>query len=133
MDKQLIIAQYKSFSDHRIHFSRLYFGVVAFVLIVGAALFFLSIILGDGGRITAALFLAEALFIIFGGFISHKLMLREEEYAKLLSQIEENNEALMRSKKPSRLGARSLVVWSLYLIGATMIIIAILVWLNARN
>lgn len=126
MDKQLIIAQYKSFSDHRIHFSRLYFALVAFVILVCAPALFITLQAQSDKLAFAVLMLLVAVFMIFGGYIALRLKQREESYANLLAQIEANNESLLSSPKAGGKGARFLVVAALILVGASFVTIAIL-------
>lgn len=69
MDRDALLVRYRVMSDIRLHFSRLYFAVVAFSMLLTVALW--------------ALFpVAEALALIgwapvAGAFVAHRLLLRE--------------------------------------------------------
>lgn len=112
-DSDFRLAQYRAFSEARLHFSRLYFQTVAFILL--AAL--LAVVgLGDTAKPWRSwMMVAGGLALIQTGFISWRLRSTEMRYEALLRQLEQDCDATTPAS--GRFGAKSLVTASLVLAG----------------
>lgn len=112
-DSDFRLAQYRAFSEARLHFSRLYFQTVAFILLAG-----LLAVVGLGDKVEpwrSWMMVAGGLALIQAGFISWRLRSTEVRYETLLRQLERDGDATTPAS--GRFGAKSLVTASLVLAG----------------
>ncbi|WP_077146594.1 hypothetical protein [Sphingopyxis sp. KK2] len=124
MDRDALLIRYRVMSDIRLHFSRLYFAVVAFSILLTAALW--------------ALFpVVEALALIgwvpvAGAFVAHRLLLRERSAFAAMTAAWR---ALSGEAEPARArsapGAMALVLVGEVLAGLVLAGIGAINWLAA--
>lgn len=118
MDRDALLVRYRVMSDTRLHFSRLYFAVVAFSVLLTLALW--------------ALFpVVEALALIgwvpvAGAFVAQRLLLRERSAFAAMTAAWQglNGEAVVPSGR-SAPGAMALVVIGEALAGAVLVAIGL--------
>ena len=104
--------QYRIFADHRLHFSRLYFQLVAFMIFASLTSGLISALLNPGPRRWAVM--GIGLVLALSGFVAHRLRAQEDVYAGLLRAIEEREgTAMLRAPFSARLGARTMVTAAL--------------------
>ena len=116
MDKQEArLVQYRVFADHRIHFGRLYFLVIAtnLAIVTGAAT---AIAIGRptwwiAMRVIAGIMLAGT------GFVAQRLHHQEESYAAALRTIEQGEDSMLTLSSAGSFGARRLVAIALIAVG----------------
>ena len=113
-------ARYRAFSDARLHFSRLYFQTVAFILLVGLLAAVLLRDAPDAWR--GWLLLAGGIAMIQTAFITFRLRRTEAQYEGLLRDLEGAAPATPLS---GRLGAKTLVTVSLGIAGLALAVAAL--------
>lgn len=119
-DSAFRLTQYRAFSEARLHFSRLYFQTVAFILLAGLLA---AVLLRDAPEAWRSwLLLAGGLGLIQTAFITWRLRRTEAQYESLLRDLEGATAATPLS---GRLGAKTLVTVSLGLAGAGLAVTAI--------
>lgn len=119
MDRDALLVRYRVMSDTRLHFSRLYFAVVAFSVLLTLALW--------------ALFpVVEALAVIgwvpvAGAFVAQRLLLRERSAFGAMTAAWRglNGEAAMAPTGRSAPGAMALVLIGEALAGAVLVAIGL--------
>lgn len=114
MDRDALLVRYRVMSDTRLHFSRLYFAVVAFSVLLTVALW--------------ALFpVVEALALIgwvpvAGAFVAQRLLLRERSaFAAMMAAWRELNGEAVAPAARSAPGAMALVLVGEVLAGMAMV------------
>lgn len=114
MDRDALLVRYRVMSDTRLHFSRLYFAVVAFSILLAVALW--------------ALFpVVEALALIgwgpvAGAFVAHRLLLRERSaFAAMATAWRELKGEASPPAGQSAPGAMALVLAGEALAGAALV------------
>ena len=114
MDRDALLVRYRVMSDTRLHFSRLYFAVVAFSVLLTVALW--------------ALFpVVEALALIgwvpvAGAFVAHRLLLRERSaFAAMAAAWRELNGEAVAPATRSAPGAMALVLIGEVMVGVAMV------------
>ncbi|MES2886612.1 MAG: hypothetical protein V4739_01240 [Pseudomonadota bacterium] len=117
MNEALRQTQYQVFAEHRLHFSRLFYQVVAFILFAvlaaWAVMAWAAVPLGG-----VALVLGSVLGLT--SFIVHRLRCQEESYASLMRGLEQP--PMLPSPLPTRWSARVLVVACLACTGLALIL-----------
>ena len=116
-------AQYAVFSNHRLHYGRLFFQVIAFSIIVVLLGAFVALqvpspfqpILTIGG---GAMFLATA-------FIAYRLNEQEAAYARLLARIEQDQPNWLASPSVGGVSSRQLMPVGLALAGIAMMALGV--------
>lgn len=111
----LRLAQYRAFAEARLHFSRLFFQTVAFVLSALIAAAFLFRDAPEPGR--SWLMLAAGAVLIQTAFISWRLRRTEGSYADRLALIESDVPDGATHPRPGPLGAKTSVTVALALAG----------------
>lgn len=124
MDRDALLVRYRVMSDTRLHFSRLYFAVVAFSVLLTVALW--------------ALFpVVEALALIgwvpvAGAFVAHRLLLRERSaFAAMTAAWRELNGEAASPGVRSAPGAMALVLSGEVLAGLVLVAIGSINWFAA--
>lgn len=109
------LVQYRIMSDHRLHFSKLYFQVVGTMLglVAGAAT---AIAIGRPEWWTAMRLLAGVV-LVGTGFVAHRLHHQEEAHASVLRAIEKEENGMIQLPSGQWYGARQLVVGALVAAG----------------
>lgn len=112
------LAQYAAYGAARLHFSRLFFQTVAFVLafVLAGAIGFR----GVAEPLAAWLLIAAGLVLIQAGFITWRLLGHERAYERLLQRLEESFGGDLRQPASGRLGAKMVVVLSLLAAGGAL-------------
>lgn len=116
MDKlEARLVQYQVLADHRLHFGRLYFQVIAtnLTLVTGAVT---AIVIGRPSWWIAICFVA-GIVLAGTGFVAHRLHHQEESYAAALRTIEQEEDSMLALSIAGRFGARRLVAIALIAIG----------------
>ncbi len=120
MDDAMKPTQYRVLAEHRLHFSRLFYQVVAFILFVTLA----------GSPVLASQGVPDRVIcVIMGGvlaltaFITHRLRQQEDTYARLLRELEQP--PLLQPPYSARWGARALVVACLLCAGLALIVMGL--------
>lgn len=102
--------QYQAFSEHRLHFSRLFMQVAAFMLLIVLAA---AVIVPMIDLFWWRWFKLGAGAVLVGtSFVLLRVSQQEDAYARLLRVIEERNPELLQAPLSARLGARTLVMAS---------------------
>lgn len=111
--------QYQAFSDHRLHFSRLFMQVAAFMLliVIAAAVIvpMIDILWWRWFKLGAGAVLVATSFVLL------RVSQQEDSYARLLRIIEERNPEMLQAPLSARYGARTLVVASFAAAGLALI------------
>lgn len=112
--------QYQAFSDHRLHFSRLFMQVAAFMLLI---------VLGAAAVAPPMYGLwfypAAGVALIGTAFVLLRVSQQEDSYARLLRTIEERDPGMLRAPLSARYGARMFVVASFVIAGAALIAVGL--------
>lgn len=114
-DPALRLAQYRAFAEARLHFSRLFFQTVAFVLSALIAAAFLFRDAPDPGR--SWLLLAAGAALLQTAFISWRLRRTEGGYADRLALIEGDGTDGPAHPRSGPVGAKTTVTAALALAG----------------
>lgn len=115
-DPAFRLARYRAFSEARLHFSRLYFQTVAFILLAGLLG---AVVLRDvEGAWRGWLLVAAGLALIQTAFISWRLRQTEAQYETLLRALEVDPV----TPASGRFGAKTVVTLSLAVAGASLIV-----------
>lgn len=120
-DPDFRLAQYRAFSEARLHFSRLYFQTVAFILLAGLLAAVLLRDATDPWR--GWLVLAAGVALIQTAFISWRLRRTEGLYEARLAALEVRGDPTTPTS--GRFGAKSLVTVSLAVAGAALIAVGV--------
>ncbi|WP_292065285.1 hypothetical protein [Brevundimonas sp. UBA7664] len=111
----LRLAQYRAFAEARLHFSRLFFQTVAFVL---SALIAAAFLFRDAPEpVRSWLMLAAGAALLQTAFISWRLRRTEGSYADRLAQIEGDGSEGPAHPRSGPLGAKTSVTAALALAG----------------
>ena len=114
-DPALRLAQYHAFAEARLHFSRLFFQTVAFVL---SALIAAAFLLRDAPEPARSwLMLAAGAALLQTAFISWRLRRTESSYADRLVLIEGDGSDGLAHPRSGPLGAKTSVTAALALAG----------------
>lgn len=118
MDRDALLVRYRVMSDARLHFSRLYFAVVAFSVLLVVALWALF-------PVPRAL-VAIGLVPVAGAFVAQRLLLRERSAFAAMTAAWRglNGEAVVPSGR-SAPGAMALVLIGEALAGAVLVAIGL--------
>lgn len=119
MDRDALLIRYRVMSDTRLHFSRLYFAVVAFSVLLAVALWALF-------PVPRAL-VAIGLVPVAGAFVAQRLLLRERSAFVAMTAAWRglNGEAAMAPTGRSAPGAMALVLIGEALAGAALVAIGL--------
>ena len=120
-----LLVQYRVFADRRLHYGRMYWLNIAFVLsglLAGTAVFG-----GIDGGVRAWLSVAGGVAALQMGFIAYRLQSIEDTYEHLMSEIEqqlnrEHEGSVLVAPLSRRFGARAMATASLGIVGTAMII-----------
>lgn len=111
--------QYQAFCEHRLHFSRLFMQVSAFMLLIviaaAAIVPMIDLLWWRWFKLGAGAVLAGT------GFVLLRVSQQEDSYARLLRRIEERNPELLQAPLSARYGARALVVAAFAAAGLALI------------
>lgn len=114
-DPAFRLGRYRAFSEARLHFSRLYFQTVAFILLAGLLG---AVLLRDAvGVWRGWLLVAAGLALVQTAFISWRLRQTEAQYETLLRALEVDPE----TPASGRFGAKTVVTPSLAVAGVALI------------
>ncbi|GLV30206.1 hypothetical protein TomTYG75_27220 [Sphingobium sp. TomTYG75] len=105
------LVQYRVLADHRLHFGRLYFLVIAtnLAIVAGAAT---AIAISRPSWWIAVRFIA-GIVLVGTSFIAHRLHHQEESYAAALRTIEQEEDSMLIFSSAGSFGARRLVAIAL--------------------
>ncbi len=118
-ESTLRLAQYRAFAEARLHFSRLFFQTVAFVLSALIAAAFLFRDAPEPAR--SWLLLAAGAALLQTAFISWRLRRTEGGYADRLAMIEGDGSDGPAHPRSGPLGAKTSVTAALALAGLTLV------------
>lgn len=114
-DPALRLAQYRAFAEARLHFSRLFFQTVAFVLSALIAAAFLFRAAPEPAR--SWLVMAAGAILLQTAFISWRLRRTEGSYAERLVRIEGDGSEGLAHPRSGPLGAKTSVTAALAIAG----------------
>ncbi|MGH6650179.1 MAG: hypothetical protein ACREB7_03515 [Sphingopyxis sp.] len=124
MDRDALLLRYRVMSDTRLHFSRLYFAVVAFSMLLTVALWALF-------PVRAALALIGWVPVA-GAFVAHRLLLRERSaFAAMTAAWRALDGDVAVSATRSAPGAMALVLIGAVLVGLVLVGIGAISWVAA--
>jgi len=113
------LTQYRVLSDHRLHFGRLFFQVIAFDTALAAALHISAE--SDASGVRAAL---PGAILLATAFIAFRLMRQEAIYSGLMRDFEAVMPGWVQTPPPAGLGSRLMTVCGLATVGVSALVSA---------
>ncbi|WP_176593430.1 hypothetical protein [Sphingobium sp. EM0848] len=109
------LVQYQVLADHRLHFGKLYFLVIAtnLVTLTGATV---AIVIARPAW-WIAMRLIAGIVLVGTAFVAHRLHHQEGSYAAALRSIEEEEESMLTLSSSGGFGARQIMVVALITVG----------------
>lgn len=116
--------QYENYSRHRIHFSGLFFAVIAFCGIW--SLTFLTLFIFSIHAQEPITYAVMGIGQILCAFVAWRLMKREMFYANLMVSLEENAKSVINAKENGKPGARIIIISAVLICGIVLTVLPLL-------
>ena len=116
--------QYENYSRHRIHFSGLFFAVIAFCGFW--SLTFLALLVFSIHAQLPITYAAMGIGQILCAFVAWRLMKREMFYANLMVSLEESAKSVNTAKESGKFGARIIIISAVLICGIVLTVLPLL-------
>lgn len=115
--------QYRVFAEHRLHFGRLFFQVVAFgiILVLAEA----AVATQWPATSVSIIVIGAGVTLLATGFIAYRVYRQEEAYAHLLQTIETRTPNWIVGPEASRPSSRMLVAAGLAVLGLAVMVLGL--------